>query len=396
MTDPRKPLRLFDRIESAIFLDRLNRFVVRCRRRSETVTAYLPNPGRLWELLLPGRTIYLEPADETTPKKHRWTAVAVEREGVPILLHTHCANRVVHRLIEDGALPEYRDVTAIMPEVKKGRSRFDFLLREGLRHRYLEVKSCTLAGKTIAMFPDAATERGARHIRELSHLAGDGERCGVLFLVHWPTARLFMPDYHTDLAFSRTLCEARHRIAVTACSVEWRPGIILGPIVRPLPIPWDLVEEESRDRGCFLILYRLSGGITIRGPSAKNASLPKGHYVYVGEADNNLTDLLKQRLRKRETSFDPLAQLRRSADRIRTAPIRTADSMKERIIEGLRSLGGRETPGFLTASSPSSGCCFSMTEDPLTNEGFVNLLIDWRINRLEAKISERTAPQGYD
>ena len=70
---------------------------------------------------------------------------------------------------------------------------------------FLEVKSCTLVGKKVAMFPDAITERGARHLRELADLSRNGSKTAVLFIVHWPLAEVFMPDYHTDLNFTRTL-----------------------------------------------------------------------------------------------------------------------------------------------------------------------------------------------
>jgi DNA-binding sugar fermentation-stimulating protein len=83
-----------------------------------------------------------------------------------------------------------------------GHSRFDFLLERNGRPFYLEVKSCTLVGRSIAMFPDAVTARGRRHLEELADMGRRGTPCGVLFLIHWPravtsshTLRLNSPDF---------------------------------------------------------------------------------------------------------------------------------------------------------------------------------------------------------
>jgi len=73
----------------------------------------------------------------------------------------------------------------------------------------LEVKSCTLFGNSIAMFPDAVTVRGRRHIEELAALAVRGTAGGVVFLVHTPRVRYFLPDYHTDLTFARTFLNVK-------------------------------------------------------------------------------------------------------------------------------------------------------------------------------------------
>ena len=92
----------------AVFLERLNRFVVDCELAGKRVKAYLPNPGRLWELLLPGRTLHL--ARMTAPgSRMRYTVLAVEREGRPVLLHTHLTNRVAEELVSRGRIPGLED-----------------------------------------------------------------------------------------------------------------------------------------------------------------------------------------------------------------------------------------------------------------------------------------------
>ena len=102
-----------------------------------------------------------------------------------------------------------------------GRSRFDFLLSHRGADVLLEVKSCTLAGERVAMFPDAVTERGARHVRELAEISDRGTRTAVLFVVQWPHAEIFMPDFHTDPEFTRTLLACRRRVETRAVAVRW-------------------------------------------------------------------------------------------------------------------------------------------------------------------------------
>ena len=150
----------------ATFLERPNRFLGRCNADGlGVVDAFLPNPGRLWELLLPGALLYLYPATPSekiypSRRKTNYTVLAVQRNGSPIFLHTHITNQVARYLIERRLIPPLEGAEIVKGEVSHGRSRFDFLLREHGRDLYLEVKSCTLFGNGVAMFPDAVTERG--------------------------------------------------------------------------------------------------------------------------------------------------------------------------------------------------------------------------------------------
>jgi sugar fermentation stimulation protein A len=160
-------------------------------------------------LLLPGRMIHLVREEKVINRKTRYTAVAVDREGQPIMLHTHLTNEVARYLLQKRKVPGLENAEIVRSEIPVGRSRLDFLLNEGSQEILLEVKSCTLVGASVAMFPDAVTERGTRHLRELAKVSEEGVWAVLLFVVHWPFARTFMPDYHTDLDFSQTLFRVR-------------------------------------------------------------------------------------------------------------------------------------------------------------------------------------------
>ncbi|MBI5198764.1 MAG: DNA/RNA nuclease SfsA, partial [Nitrospirae bacterium] len=226
-------------LEKAIFRDRPNRFTVECFLRGKTVKAYLPNPGRLWELLLPGSEIYL--LKNPSRDKLSYTVIATERDGIPILLHTHLTNSLVEGLMKEKRIPGFEDIDLIRREVSFGKSRYDFLLSRGRKQLVLEVKTCTLFGDTLAMFPDAVTERGSRHIIELSRLREKGVEGGVLFVVQWPYARYFMPEYHTDFDFSRNLLNVRDSLLIKAIAVGLKRDLSVNS-VKELVIPWELIE----------------------------------------------------------------------------------------------------------------------------------------------------------
>ena len=123
-----------------------------------------------------------------------------------------------------------------------------------------EVKSCTLVGNRIAMFPDAVTERGARHLQELAELSENGRETAVLFVVHWPRAEYFLPDFHTDLHFARTMLACKGKVRFFPVSVRWKKDLSLDSDTRLLNIPWDFIETEAKDRGNYLVILKLGEG----------------------------------------------------------------------------------------------------------------------------------------
>ncbi|MFQ5908445.1 MAG: DNA/RNA nuclease SfsA [Thermoplasmata archaeon] len=192
---------------AASFEERLNRFLVRVDRAGEATLCHLPNPGRLVELLPAGAPVLLE-RRQSPGRKTEYDLVAVRSREVWVSVDTRLPNRTVCSWLKEGLLPEFRGYSSIRPEVVVGASRLDFLLRNG-RDCYLEVKSCTLVEDGDALFPDAPTRRGTRHVETLAKLVGDGFRACVLFVIQRPDARRFRPQDETDPAFGKALREAQ-------------------------------------------------------------------------------------------------------------------------------------------------------------------------------------------
>jgi sugar fermentation stimulation protein A len=203
-------------LREAGFIARPNRFLLHCALEpcepdTLPVPVHLADPGRLKELLLPGQRVWLRPAPSPT-RKTAWSAVLVETpdgEGL-VSVDTTMPNRLIHRALEADALDEFAGWAMERAEWTHGRSRIDFLLARDVRKLALEVKSVTLVEDGVALFPDAITARGARHVRELADLARqDHWEAAILFVLQRDDAHRVEAARSIDPAFADALAEAK-------------------------------------------------------------------------------------------------------------------------------------------------------------------------------------------
>lgn len=222
------------------FVERPNRFLLHCQLpgEEEVQQVHMADPGRLRELLLPGRRVWIRPA-AATHRKTRWSAVLVESpdgEGL-VSLNTTIPNRLVREALETDALHEVHPWKLARAEWTHGRSRLDFLLESPERPPLaMEVKSVTLVEEGIARFPDAVTARGARHVRELADMVRSGDyEAAILFVLQRDDARAIEAARSIDANFADALAEARDagvRVLGRRCSVGL-DSLRLGP---PVPV----------------------------------------------------------------------------------------------------------------------------------------------------------------
>jgi sugar fermentation stimulation protein A len=375
----------FDHVIRARFLKRPNRFLVQCQWRGRILSAFLPNPGRLQELLLPGRTIHLVREEKSSTRKTRYTAVAVDREGQPILLHTHRTNEVARYLLQERKIPELENARIVRPEVRVGRSRFDFLLEEGNRGILLEVKSCTLVGESVAMFPDAVTARGARHLKELAMISEGAVRAVILFVVHWPFAKTFMPDFHTDLNFSQTLLCVRDRVEVIPVSVRWNEDLSLSPDVKILEVPWSAIEEEAKDRGSYLLVLNLKRNRNMDVGKLGEIHFRRGFYIYVGSAMANLSRRMDRHRHLRKRHHWHIDELRAVTEFHSVLAIRSSERLECQVAKAMSEIAEWSVPGFGCTDCSCHSHLFGMSGDPLHSEKFHKLLQYFRMDRLQEK-----------
>jgi sugar fermentation stimulation protein A len=375
-------VRFFNEIERAHFLDRPNRFLVRCLKGKEEITAFLPNPGRLQELLFPNRLLYLTRNPFSDHRKQAYTVVAVEREGIPIMLHTHKTNEVARYLVDRGRIKGLEEARVIGKEISIGHSRFDLLLEHQGEEILMEVKSCTLVGNQIAMFPDAVTERGSRHLRELAELSDEGRKTAVLFVVHWPKVKHFLPDFHTDLQFARTMLTCRNRVRFFPVSVTWKADLSLDSRVRLLNIPWEFIEREAQDRGSYLVVLKLREGKDITIGKMGTIPFPPGYYLYVGSAMNNLTSRIERHRRLRKKHHWHIDYLRQEAEFQTALPVRSSLSLECPMAEAIGKIAEWTIPGFGSSDCSCSSHLFGMKANPFHSFEFINLIQYFRMDRL--------------
>jgi sugar fermentation stimulation protein A len=380
MTDLFRP---FGPLLSARFISRPNRFLVECEQDGRLVRAFLPNPGRLQELLLPGSSLYII-KEETGSRATGFTVVGVLREGdpgYPIMLHTGKTNAVARRLLEKGAIPGLEGASVAGHEVSVGRSRFDFLLRDGEGDMLLEVKSCTLMGQRVAMFPDAVTARGKRHLEGLASLAREGTRTAVLFIVHAPFCDTFMPDYHTDLAFARTLLSARSSVRIIPVAVEWGHDLSLADHATLLDIPWPYIEREAHDRGSYVLVLSLAEDRFLDFGRLGRIFFRKGFYLYAGSAMVNLTARMKRHVRRRKRFHWHIDWLRSVAEVRSVLPVRASERLECTIAQGLAARAAWTVPGFGCTDCSCDSHLFGLPDDPLQSAWFQRLLLSLRMDR---------------
>jgi len=216
---------VFAPLAPAIFLERPHRFLVRARLRGRPVDVACRDPGRLEGLLAPGTPLLLA-RGLGRHRKTRYDLVLARSGGRWLSLVPVLANRIFEAALTAGRVPGLRGARILAREVTHGRSRFDLLLAHRGEHVLTEVKSAGgLVRDGRALFPDAPTSRGQRHLRELAAFTRGGGRAMVVFVVQRPDVRRFSPNRALDPGFADALDEAAAagvRLLAYACAVSPR------------------------------------------------------------------------------------------------------------------------------------------------------------------------------
>jgi len=170
------------------------------------VTAHCPNSGSMTACSESGRQVYLSRHDNPK-RKLKYTWEIIQMPGSWVGVNTLVPNKLVKNAIENERVPELAGYDTIRSEVKTAKgSRLDLMLQRADGDAcYIEVKNCTLVDKGMAMFPDAVTQRGRKHLLELARLKLGGSRCLMFFLIQRMDAAVFKPAAHIDPAYADTL-----------------------------------------------------------------------------------------------------------------------------------------------------------------------------------------------
>lgn len=202
------------------FIKRPNRFIAEVELDGRTVTCHVKNTGRCRELLIEGATVILQRA-EGGSRRTEYDLIAVYKGDRLINIDSQAPNKVFYEWVKNGFFVEAP--TLIRPETVYGDSRFDLYAEAGEKRIFAEVKGVTLEDKGVAMFPDAPTERGVKHLRGLISAVKDGYEAYAVFVIQMENCKYFIPNRATDPDLYNALREAYLsgvKILCLSCTVE--------------------------------------------------------------------------------------------------------------------------------------------------------------------------------
>ena len=210
----------YKNIVKGTFINRPNRFIANVDIEGAPTVCHVKNTGRCRELLIPGATVFLEKSDNPE-RKTQYDLIAVYKEENLFNIDSQAPNKVFGEWLTSGKSC-FDSIPNIKPECKYGNSRFDFYIEADGRKIFAEVKGVTLENDGILSFPDAPTERGTKHIRELCDCIENGYEAVVAFVIQTKNAKYFTPNADHDPAFAQELKNAHRkgvRIIALCCDV---------------------------------------------------------------------------------------------------------------------------------------------------------------------------------
>lgn len=223
---------IYENIRPGIFLSRPNRFIAQVEINSRVEKCHVKNTGRCAELLIPGATVMVQPVNRPG-RLTGYDLVSVWKGDRLINMDSAVPNKVFAEYLRGSQY--IKDLTLIKPETRFGNSRFDFYLEAGERKIFIEVKGVTLEEDGVAMFPDAPTERGVKHLRELIRCLDSGFEAQAVFIIQMKGLRYFTPNIRTHAAFGEAL-KAADKAGVTIRAMDCRVGDNCIAIADPVPV----------------------------------------------------------------------------------------------------------------------------------------------------------------
>lgn len=195
----------YSNIERAYFKERPNRFIAYVETEEGREICHVKNTGRCRELLTSDAVVYVQ-RNNNPARKTKLDLIGVEKGDYLINMDSQAPNAAVKEWLQAGNL--FSKNAVVYSEKTYGESRFDFYIEDGERNAFMEVKGVTLELDGVCRFPDAPTERGVKHIRELIKCMEDGYEAYILFVIQMSPVKYLEPNDATHKAFGDALREA--------------------------------------------------------------------------------------------------------------------------------------------------------------------------------------------
>jgi sugar fermentation stimulation protein A len=368
---------LYDNFLEAEFLERSNRFVMKLMLQNKIVEAYVPNTGRMTEFLFPGRKFYVS---EQNMPKYNYKVIGTEYQGNYVFLDTIKVNRIFQEILLQQILPEFRDHQNLRREVSFSNSRFDFSLsgKDG-KKKIIEIKSCTLCHDGTAMFPDAPTERGQRHLSHLNRLTDKEFETWMIYLITNYSARNFQPNYHIDYNYGKIFLQSKN-VKFKALKVDFSdPVTVVAESIIELPILYDRVSQNCQNSGTYLLILKNNRKFTKEIGALGERTFKPGFYVYVGSALRNLEQRIKRHRSSRKKihwHIDRIIPKTMQIEKVHL--IRSQQKLEHNIASKLEKISDSAIAGFGASDDNLDSHLFYFNRDPGKKEEFNRLILNSR------------------
>lgn len=222
----------YSNVVEGVFVARINRFVAEVVIDEQKTLCHVKNTGRLKELFVPGNRVFLEKTSNQK-RKYPYDLIAVYRGNVLFNVDSQCPNKLFAEWVQRGNL--FSHVKEWKPEKYFQNSRIDFYIEADDKKIWIEVKGVTLESNGVLLFPDAPTERGVKHLKELSDAVEQGYDAYVVFVAKTEAGVVFSPNKKTHPAFAEELKKAKENgVKVICLGCDVTPDYI--DIKREIPV----------------------------------------------------------------------------------------------------------------------------------------------------------------
>lgn len=195
----------YKKIIEGIFLARPNRFIAQVLIDEKEEIVHVKNTGRCKELLLPGVKVILEDCSNNPNRKTKYSLIAVWKQNMLVNMDSQVPNEVVFNALKENKIQELKNLRYLKREVTFNNSRFDIYFEDEKQKGFIEVKGVTLENNHISMFPDAPTERGAKHVLEMIEAVNQGYKGTIFFLIQMKGPQSFKLNSEMDRKFSEAI-----------------------------------------------------------------------------------------------------------------------------------------------------------------------------------------------
>lgn len=209
----------YERMLPGKFISRPNRFIANIEIDGKIEVCHVKNTGRCRELLVPGAKVFVQKADNPA-RKTQYDLISVYKDKMLVNMDSQAPNKVFKEWAESSGY--FLNLSYIKPECKYNNSRFDFYLEADQRKIFVEVKGVTLENDGVVSFPDAPTERGIKHLKELEDAVKDGFDAYVCFIIQMENCKYFMASYTNHPEFADALSHANKmgvNVIALSCNV---------------------------------------------------------------------------------------------------------------------------------------------------------------------------------